>query len=178
MNKCDSVFSELTTIYDTTDPVRAASLPVKLSFAVFGLQDCDGVGGSVRPGECGNDFIFRGMYGHGVQSWRWRLVWQTPGCGVAFDVPCKGIYQEHEADGDDPRIVAEALADACLNITKRGLIFLNQNVRLYAVMDENDVSFRLLRENTCTVLYEGKGLAALLDVLDGVTECSHKRDII
>lgn len=176
MKKCDSVFSELTTLYDTTDPVRAASLPVQLSFAVFGQQDS--TGGTVSLDACREDFIFRGMYGHGVQSWRWRLVWQTPWCGVAFDVPCKGIYQEHEADGDDPRIVAEALADACLNITTRGLIFLNQNVRLYAVMDENDVSFRLLRKNTCTVLYEGKGLAALLDVLDGVTVWSHKREII
>lgn len=161
MNKHAPQFSD---VAETTN--IANLLPTKLSFDIFKEKIVipkNSSQTSTHDSEC----LFRGLVGHGIQSWYWRVIYQTSRCGVALDIPIKGIYSNIDTDeNNDPQVTADLFINACLSSTSQGLFFRNQEAHIYIVMDVNELTFRLFNEKTNAILHEGNEILELLDILD------------
>lgn len=141
------------------------SLPKKLSFDVFKQTNVNKK--KAKESVYESNYIFRGLVGHGVQSWYWRIIWQTSHCGVALDIPLRGAYSDiEENDNVNAQDIGDLFVNTCLSSTQEGLYYRNQEVRLYIVMDADELTFRIFTMNTNKILHEGSTLIELLNILD------------
>ncbi|EJB3827250.1 hypothetical protein MTY45_000507 [Salmonella enterica] len=157
---------------NTFNMLNSHSLPEKLSFDIFSQQsDRDK---SIFKRSLNDGYIFKGLVGHGVQSWCWRIIWETSQCGVALDIPIRGIYSDIDTTDNMPaQDIGELFVNSCSSAMESEFYFQNQKANIYIIMDADEFKFKIVNTRDNKTIYEGSVLAELLDIL----ESSNKKQI-